>query len=557
MILKSITAKSVGPFYRPATLEFEDDLTVITGSNDAGKSSLLRLIGFAYEYDIDKFGENDVNFDRNHEADTNWALGNIASCDVVVRTNEKPWIYFSESYKPDQLLRLEMYFGAGKRIASKIESLSSRGEVTGTSPNNVIKLPRVLYLPAAEQVKEVIHLSNPNRVEVELLRVAFGPAFSYDEKLKNLAPVRATQEFKRAERNLNTAIKQLLPPSLHLEFQLASVENDRSQMALMMVDRYEGQTSLGLRGSGIQTVVTLIGLLLRLKNSDEQLVILYDEPENHLHPDAQHILRRVLEELAALPTIQVIYTTHSPAMINTWRGRSVRLLERTMVDDRATTVIHNRPIEGNYQKIRSSLGMTPADSLLYAPVLLLVEGITEALCLPTLFDKLEQAQIADFARASLVLSQIHLMDGGGDTFKKMCRLAISQGAKPVIFLDGDKERASNEVRRDFPDVPVIELPRDVEFEEIVPQAVYFQALRDVLDKSDLSEQAFAEWIATNAPGRRLFSKQIASWIYLVHQVGLNKGEVMKRAVELVTAEQIQKDELRRLLNAIEGRINEA
>ena len=79
------------------------------------------------------------------------------------------------------------------------------------------------------------------------------------------------------------------------------------------------------------------------------------------------MLRGVLEELGKDPLIQVIYVTHSPSTINTMRPGSIRVLSRHQVDGVATTWIENASFEDNYIRVRSSLGLNPSDSLLYAP----------------------------------------------------------------------------------------------------------------------------------------------------------------------------------------------
>lgn len=557
MIIKSVTPINYGPFYHSATLELEDDVTVITGPNDAGKSSLLRLIGMCCGVNLKTFSEYDANFDRNQEFTGSWEDGKMVACEVVCKPTDRTPLHLSGHLPEGSTFTLRHAFSAKGMRIERIILTRSDGSGVGINSEWLRQSPHLVYLPTQDLVREEINLQQQNPVEQALLKIAFGPAFSFDQKLSNASAMMAAREFKRAEERLNAALKRLLPPSLHLEFMVSQVESVRHRMGLSVVDRHDGHTPLSVRGRGIQTIVTLIGMLLGLNNQEGHVVILYDEPENSLHPDSQHALRRILEELAVQPHIQVVYSTHSPAMINTWRGRSVRLLQRKMVDERATTIIHNSPIEGNYQRIRTSLGITPADSLLYAPVILLVEGVTEALCLPQVYRKLEEAKTPGFERASILLSQTHLMDGNGDTFKKMCRLAASQGAKPVIFLDGDKEKAAREVRGDFPDVPTILLPPGTEFEQIVPEEVYFAALREELGEEGITSDKFHLWIQANPQGVTVFTKQVNHWLFKEYGSSLErKAEVMRRAVELVPAERIQTKELLNLLKAVEQRLQE-
>ena len=144
-----------------------------------------------------------------------------------------------------------------------------------------------------------------------------------------------------------------------------------------------------------------MGTLLTI-DKKQHTCILYDEPETSLHADSQHMLRRILEELGRDPMIQVIYVTHSPSMINTMRPGAIRLISRVESDGKATSIIENAAFDHNYIGVRSSLGITPADSLLYAPITVVVEGPTEVRCLPLVLKKLKDGGVSGFGDLDLV-----------------------------------------------------------------------------------------------------------------------------------------------------------
>ena len=73
-----------------------------------------------------------------------------------------------------------------------------------------------------------------------------------------------------------------------------------------------------------------------------------------------------------------------------------------------------------------------------------------------------------------LLSQAHILDGEGSSFEYMCRLAKSQNAKPVVFLDGDKQADIVKINEKHPEVPVILLSSGIEFEQIVPRRSTFK-----------------------------------------------------------------------------------
>jgi hypothetical protein len=123
----------------------------------------------------------------------------------------------------------------------------------------------------------------------------------------------------------------------------------------------------------------LAQLLTYHKGAHHKLVIL-DEPENSLHPDAQHLLREFLFDLTEGGQTQVVYATHSAAMINPMRPDQIRVLVRGKSGQTATTKLLSRPTDANFFGLRTSLGMSAADSLLFAPITITCRSRVEGRC---------------------------------------------------------------------------------------------------------------------------------------------------------------------------------
>jgi AAA ATPase domain len=320
-----------------------------------------------------------------------------------------------------------------------------------------------------------------------------------------------------------------------------------------IVDEYTGLTPIGYRGTGVRRIIGLMGELLALKSTDQFTYILIDEPENSLHADAQHALRHVLEQLAKSGLIQVVYATHSPSMINTMRPGSIRVLSRSRDGDQAASVVENKAFGTNYYRVRSSLGLNPSDSLLYAPVTVIVEGATEVMCIPDVLMRLKAAEQAGFDDLEDLLSHTHFLDGEGDSYEYMCRLASSQNATPVLFLDGDKTESVAATRSKHPNVKVIQLQKDSEFEQIVPKERYIEAVASVLgdNTGTITLHEFEKWSV--AQRKKLgFSKLVERWLQDEHDAKpLYKPIVMKKAIELTdVGDLVQRDAFRDLVAAI-------
>ena len=112
------------------------------------------------------------------------------------------------------------------------------------------------------------------------------------------------------------------------------------------------------------------------KNS--KYILLLDEPGLSLHASAQNDLLRFIDEKLA-PEYQVIYTTHSPFMIDSLRLNEVRTVYDTQ-NPKIGSVVSDAVEEKDSDTLfplQAALGYTIAQNLYVSPQNLLVEGISD------------------------------------------------------------------------------------------------------------------------------------------------------------------------------------
>ena len=112
------------------------------------------------------------------------------------------------------------------------------------------------------------------------------------------------------------------------------------------------------------------------KNS--KYILLLDEPGLSLHAAAQNDLLRFIDEKLALE-YQIIYTTHSPFMIDSLRLNEVRTVYDTQ-DPKIGSVVSDAVEEKDSDTLfplQAALGYTIAQNLYVSPKNLLVEGISD------------------------------------------------------------------------------------------------------------------------------------------------------------------------------------
>jgi len=123
------------------------------------------------------------------------------------------------------------------------------------------------------------------------------------------------------------------------------------------------KTSLEQKGDGIKSLmaISIIQHLTKQRAAKKNIFLAIEEPESHLHPNAIHKLRDVLDDISK--QYQVIISTHSPLLVN--RSDVSRNL---IVNKSQVTAAHD------ISNIRDILGVKIADNLRTANMLILVEG---------------------------------------------------------------------------------------------------------------------------------------------------------------------------------------
>ena len=133
-------------------------------------------------------------------------------------------------------------------------------------------------------------------------------------------------------------------------------------------------TSLSQKGDGVKSLTTMAILS---KTNIKKRIIIIDEPEAHLHPEAIHYLKKVLYDLT--DTNQLIISTHNPIFVN-----------RTSVSSNIIVENHRATPAERIETIRKTLGVKIADNLLYSDYMIVVEGPSDKMVIERFMQEDEQ-----------------------------------------------------------------------------------------------------------------------------------------------------------------------
>ncbi len=154
-------------------------------------------------------------------------------------------------------------------------------------------------------------------------------------------------------------------------------------------------TGLGTRSAGFVWFFSFLAWYSAVKKNDEPLVLLLDEPGLSLHGKAQGDLLRYFEaEIVTNPKHQLLYTTHSPFMVDPNHFDRVRIVQDKGIDldERLsreedgtkvfTDVLEARP--DSLFPLQGALGYDIHQTLFIGPNCLVVEGVSDLLFIQTI-----------------------------------------------------------------------------------------------------------------------------------------------------------------------------
>ena len=321
MILTKLKLQGFRPFFEEATLEIRPDLTVLTGANDAGKSAVLDIVKRLSE---DVPGSvDDANIDFLHNSTKVWNANSDIWAKATYKVSSVTTNFLRErlrdGWEVDVILLPTM---------NQLRVVSIRdgeGQPNKLKTSTILRRrTKIIDLAKLDEIRTEIPAESPNNSENKLLELAFKEA--YRERLETLDTSSRNLQRDLANDALNTKLDLARPASLGIEFNVDFASHDPLVFQVNLRDRLGSLAPLHVRGVGNQKLTRFMFSLLTVDVQQEQVMIVYDEPESSLHADGQHAFRRVLESIAeGNSNTQVIYATHSPAMINPSRPEGIRI----------------------------------------------------------------------------------------------------------------------------------------------------------------------------------------------------------------------------------------
>jgi ABC-type Mn2+/Zn2+ transport system ATPase subunit len=333
-MFKRLNIKDWQQFYE-IDINFHNTLTILTGANGAGKTTILNLLSkstgwnpqFTSSYEKDEKGILKYANSLKNIGEKLFIKGkDISNSNGQIKENKLGELEFSDGSIGDLVLP--------DNIINGTYTISVRGGktekgvyVNSHRPNFPYKA--IKSIPTSVATREQIYRQydefnktfvfdtyrNANEISATSLikeTLASLAIFGYGNQSVLPNPVA-----KKLFEGYVDILKIVLPPKL-------GFENIKVVIPEVMLCTQTGEFPIDAVSGGISSIIDITWQLYMFGDNSESFVALIDEPENHLHPELQ---KKFLENLIkAFPKVQFIIATHNPFMISAIKDSNVYVL---------------------------------------------------------------------------------------------------------------------------------------------------------------------------------------------------------------------------------------
>jgi len=309
-------------------------------------------------------------------------------------------------------------------------------------------LPRIIYLKSSDQpeITESIYtddirntgsdnfmrgLIDLSKIDIGILETGERRAVAdpLSEANKNIAD-RLSKYWNQEKLTIELDIGYDADPN--------SPNNPKRKIDLDFISGEGRRGSIFDQSPGTQWFMAFIVKYLANQSDENDIILLLDEPGILLHAGAQKDLLGRFEDTA--PIIQIIYTTHSPYMINKNFPLRIRNVDKGDGSNNTIrgTYVDQKPYKSQkcraWEPLRSSLGISLGDSLFVGGRNLIVEGICDQIIISSMIqviNNLENKTKFDLNKVSITFA------GDSGNLIALAKFCHQETEDSKVLLDGD------------------------------------------------------------------------------------------------------------------------
>lgn len=313
---------------------FHEHLTVLTGANGAGKTTVLNLLSkstgwnpqFVSSYEKDEKGVSKY-FNSLKSLGQKLFIKLTSTNDNQAIKNKLGELEFSDGVICDLVLPDNITNGTygieikGGKTEKGVYVNSHRPNFPYKAVKSVptsVATRQQIYSKYNEFNKTFVFDTYRNANEVSatsLIKETLASLAIFGYGNQSVIPNETARKLFEGYVNI---LRIVLPPKL-------GFENISVNIPEVMLCTKTGNFPIDAVSGGISSIIDITWKLYMFADTSESFVALIDEPENHLHPELQKSFLGNL--IKAFPNVQFIVATHNPFMISAVKESNVYVLD--------------------------------------------------------------------------------------------------------------------------------------------------------------------------------------------------------------------------------------
>ncbi len=361
MVIKSVYIRAFKSIYE-VSLTLNPKINVMIGANESGKTNILKA--------LEAF-RADIPFDSSLtcQYSNNYYMGKCPEISlefsIITKENRQKLVKVSDAFKDVESFTI-------RRDAPELTDyhvMIGEREVENINLNQLLKiLPKIIYFSNIPLLKNKVDydslISNSSAFLTEKNLLKIGGIEDYELLFEDSSRGRRAAE--EASRIITDQIRRVWSQESSIEIKLNV--NGR----VLYIDFADSTTVLDTpesRSLGFRWYLSFyVNFIAQtFEGRSNEYIFLIDEPGIHLHPAGQKDLIRVLEDLSIKN--QLVYTTHSPFLIDRSHPERVLLVEK----DKSGTKIDAKSYRDNWKPLRKQIGLTISDLFFFSDQSIILE----------------------------------------------------------------------------------------------------------------------------------------------------------------------------------------
>ena len=340
---------------RQLTLPLDPKVTVLIGPNESGKTNILKALE-SCRPDMPLSEEQTCQFSEFYHTGKTPQIG----IEIHSPTKEEK-TKLTALYEGFRNIDSFVITREGPKTSDYTIQAGDKMLTLGNGKAIFDMLPKILYFDSISIIRDRVGMESLLRdtdeyqTERNLLKIGGveDPSIVFEDTTRGR---RATEE---TGREITRRIQQVWTQEPSLEIKL------RVNGKYLYVDFSDATTVYDTpktRSPGFLWYLSFYINFIAKSNDAKvnEFLFLFDEPGSHLHPSGQKDLHNLFEDLAQKN--QLVFTTHSPFMINRAYPQRVRVVTK----EPNGTIVDNEAYRDNWKPLRQSIGLTVGDLFFFS-----------------------------------------------------------------------------------------------------------------------------------------------------------------------------------------------